>query len=88
MANIARERGVEFHGRTQATGIEVEHGRVRAVVTQACRIRTPRLLLCAGIWGPRVGRLAGVPIPRCSGRSAKTTFRTQHFRLTRPNPSP
>jgi glycine cleavage system T protein len=63
MANIARERGVEFHGRTQVTGIEVEKGRVRAIVTPAGRIRTPRVLLCAGIWGPRVGRLAGVPIP-------------------------
>jgi glycine cleavage system T protein len=63
MATVAREQGTEFHGGTQVTGIEIEHGRVRAVVTSAGRIRTPRVLLCAGIWGPRVGRLAGVPIP-------------------------
>jgi glycine cleavage system T protein len=63
MASAARELGTEFHGRTPVTGIEVEHGRVRAVVTGFGRIRTPRVLLCAGIWGPRVGRLAGVPIP-------------------------
>jgi glycine/D-amino acid oxidase-like deaminating enzyme len=63
MAKVAREHGTEFHGDTQVTGIEIEHGRVRAVVTSAGRMRTPRVLLCAGIWGPRVGRLAGVPIP-------------------------
>src|SRR5262249_51573348 len=63
MAAFARERGTEFHGHTQVTGIEIENGRVQAVVTTAGRIRTPRVLLCAGIWGPRVGRLAGVPIP-------------------------
>src|SRR5919204_2471305 len=33
MAHVARERGTEFHGRTQVTGIEVENGRVQAVVT-------------------------------------------------------
>jgi glycine cleavage system T protein len=63
MASVAREHGTEFHGGTQVTGIEIEHSRVQAVVTSAGRIRTPRVLLCAGIWGPRVGRLAGVPIP-------------------------
>jgi glycine cleavage system T protein len=63
LANAARERGVEFHERTVVTGIEVEHGRVAAVLTAQGRIRTPRVLVCAGIWGPRIGRLAGVPIP-------------------------
>jgi glycine/D-amino acid oxidase-like deaminating enzyme len=63
MANAARDRGAEFHGRTPVTGMDVDDGRVRAVVTPAGRVRTPRVLLCAGIWGPRVGRLAGVPIP-------------------------
>lgn len=63
LANKARERGFEFHGTTTVTGIEVERGRVVAVVTDKGRVRTPRLLLCAGIWGPRIGKLAGVPIP-------------------------
>jgi glycine cleavage system T protein len=63
LANFARERGVEFHGRTTVTGIDVENGRITAVVTPQGRIRTRRVLVCAGIWGPRIGRLAGVPIP-------------------------
>jgi dimethylglycine oxidase len=63
LANAARARGVEFHGRTTVTGIDVDHGRVAAVVTPQGRMRTPRVLVCAGIWGPRLGRLAGVPIP-------------------------
>ena len=63
MARFAQERGFEYHARTPVTGIEVEHGRVRAVVTPQGRIQTPRVLLCAGIWGPRVGRLAGVSVP-------------------------
>lgn len=63
MAQVARQLGAEFIGRTEVTGIEVEKGRVRSVLTAQGRIRTPRVLLCAGIWGPRVGRLAGVPIP-------------------------
>src|SRR5262249_17055871 len=63
LAGAARERGVEFHGQTAVTGIEVADGCVRAVVTPQGRIRTSRVLVCAGIWGPRIGRLAGVPIP-------------------------
>lgn len=63
LGQAAREQGVAFQGHTPVTGIEVERGRVQAVVTPQGRIRTPRVLLCAGIWGPRVGRLAGVPIP-------------------------
>jgi glycine cleavage system T protein len=63
MARGAEEHGFEFHARTQVTAIEVGNGRVRAVVTPRGRIHTPRVLLCAGIWGPRVGRLAGVSVP-------------------------
>jgi glycine cleavage system T protein len=63
MADFARKRGIEFHGRTAVTGIEVKNGRVEAVLTSQGRVRTPRVLVCAGIWGPRIGRLAGVSIP-------------------------
>jgi glycine cleavage system aminomethyltransferase T len=43
--------------------IEIAHGRVCAVVTSNGRIATECVLLCAGIWGPAIGRVAGVPIP-------------------------
>jgi glycine cleavage system T protein len=63
MAREAEAYGASFYGRTHVTGIEVANGRVQAVVTPQGRIATERVLVCAGIWGPRIGRLAGVPIP-------------------------
>jgi glycine cleavage system aminomethyltransferase T/glycine/D-amino acid oxidase-like deaminating enzyme len=63
MAQAAQQAGTEFIGQTEVTGIEVENGQVREVNTSRGRIRTQRVLLCAGIWGPRVGRMAGVSIP-------------------------
>ena len=56
-------RGVTFQARTVVVGIETERGRVRAVVTSNGRIETERVLVCCGIWGPRIGRMVGVPIP-------------------------
>ncbi len=52
-----------FFGDTPVTGIEVRDGRVRAVTTPRGRIGTETVLACAGIWGPAIGRMAGVPIP-------------------------
>src|SRR5438309_684486 len=62
LANQARERGATFCGHTRVTGFEVAHGRIQAVLSTEGRIQTDRVLVCAGIWGPRVGRMAGVPI--------------------------
>ncbi len=55
--------GATFYPRTEVIGIETERGRVRAVETSNGRIETERVLVCCGIWGPRIGRMAGVPIP-------------------------
>ncbi len=55
--------GASFHGHTTVTGFEIQNGRVRAVLTDQGRIDTEMVLLCAGIWGPRVGRMAGISIP-------------------------
>ncbi len=63
LGRAAQERGAAFCGGTRVTGIEVAQGRVQAVETTAGRIRAGRVLLCAGIWGPAIGRMAGVPIP-------------------------
>ncbi len=63
LARAAQARGTEFIGRTEVLAIEVENGSVKAVVTSQGRIETKRVLTCAGIWGPRIGRQAGVPIP-------------------------
>ncbi|MSS73055.1 MAG: FAD-dependent oxidoreductase [Candidatus Latescibacteria bacterium] len=63
MARASMEQGAVFHGHTTVTGIEVKNGCVRAVLTSNGRIAAEKVLLCAGIWGPRIGRMAGVPIP-------------------------
>ena len=63
LARESQASGAEFFGATPVTGIEKAAGRVRAVITSRGRIQTENVLLCAGIWGPRVGEMAGVPVP-------------------------
>ncbi|MBW3592143.1 MAG: FAD-dependent oxidoreductase [Actinobacteria bacterium] len=63
LADEASARGAVFHGDTAVTGIETARGRVRAVETSRGRVETDLVVCCAGIWGPLVGRMAGVPIP-------------------------
>ena len=63
MSRYAQDHGAAFHGSTTVTDIVVDDGRVQAVETTAGRITADQVLICAGIWGPRVGRMAGVSIP-------------------------
>ena len=63
LARAATARGATFHGETEVTGIEVSGGRVRAVVTTQGRFEADIVVSCAGIWGPRIGRMVGVSIP-------------------------
>jgi glycine cleavage system aminomethyltransferase T/glycine/D-amino acid oxidase-like deaminating enzyme len=63
MAREAQARGATFHGETEVTGIEVEGGGVRAVETSRGRIETEVVVSCAGMWGPRIGRMVGMEIP-------------------------
>ena len=63
MSRYSKDHGATFYGNTTVTDIVVEAGRVRAVETTAGRIAAETVLICAGIWGPRVGRMAGVSIP-------------------------
>ncbi|MDQ6712848.1 MAG: FAD-dependent oxidoreductase [Candidatus Dormibacteraeota bacterium] len=62
MARHAEPKGARFIGGTRVTGIEVRHGRVAAVMTDCGRIETENVLSAAGIWGPVVGKMAGVRI--------------------------
>ena len=60
MARFAmNQKAAEFHGHTVVTDIEVVDGKVNAVVTNQGRIETEKVLVCAGIWGPRIGRMVG-----------------------------
>ena len=47
----------------EITGIDVAHGRVRAVRTSHGTIQTERVAICAGVWAERLARMAGVAIP-------------------------
>ena len=57
MARMAE--GAIFYGETAVEGFAVKNGRVQAVLTVRGRIETEKVLLCAGIWGARIGRMAG-----------------------------
>lgn len=63
LAARASARGVTFEGDVTVTGFDVRDGRVRGVVTDHGAIECERVLICAGIWGPSVGAMVGVPIP-------------------------
>ena len=54
---------VTLYQRTPVTGIERARGRVTGVHIPDGTITTDRILVCAGIWGPGIGRMADVPIP-------------------------
>lgn len=63
LARAAMRSGATVHGGCQVTGFDLSGGRVQGVVTPQGTIETELVLVCAGIWGPLVGRLAGVSIP-------------------------
>jgi glycine cleavage system aminomethyltransferase T/glycine/D-amino acid oxidase-like deaminating enzyme len=63
LARRAAERGVRFEGGVTVTGFDVRGGRVHGVLTDRGQIECERVLVCAGIWGPTVGAMAGVAVP-------------------------
>ncbi len=63
MANTARQRGASFYPYTRVTGIELKNGRVQGVQTTHGRIATEIVVVAAGIWSPRIGRMVGISIP-------------------------
>jgi sarcosine dehydrogenase len=63
LAKGARAAGVTIIEGVSVTGIDVEGGRLRAVVTDQGRIACDKLVICAGQWSRDLGRMAGVNIP-------------------------
>ncbi|NEQ55838.1 MAG: FAD-binding oxidoreductase, partial [Leptolyngbya sp. SIO3F4] len=57
------DNSATFYGETLVTAIDVVNGQVQAVITDKGRIETDKVLVCAGIWGPRIGRMVGEIIP-------------------------
>ena len=48
---------------TEVLGIDVEHGRVRRVRTTRGDVEAARVVICTGVWSPRLARMAGATIP-------------------------
>jgi glycine cleavage system aminomethyltransferase T len=44
---------------TEVYGISVQDGRVRGVSTSAGEITTDNVVICCGVWSPRIARMAG-----------------------------
>ena len=63
MAREAERNGAEFHGDTRVVGFGIAGGRIASVQTTRGDITTDLVVAATGIWAPKVGRLAGVPIP-------------------------
>ena len=47
----------------EVTAIDVEHGRVRRVCTDAGDIEAETVVIACGVWSPRIARMAGASIP-------------------------
>jgi glycine cleavage system aminomethyltransferase T/glycine/D-amino acid oxidase-like deaminating enzyme len=65
---LMRERAQEMGALTvsannEVTGIAVERGRIGGVRTLRGEIRTDVVVVCCGVWSPRIARMAGASIP-------------------------
>lgn len=63
MAREAERNGAAFYGGVKVTGFRISNGRITAAQTSHGDIGTDLVVACAGIWAPKLGRFAGVPIP-------------------------
>jgi len=63
LAGKAQAKDVVFEGGVRVTGFDIRDGRVHGVRTEQGDVECEQVLVCAGIWGPTIGRMAGVPIP-------------------------
>ncbi|HLA45444.1 MAG TPA: FAD-binding oxidoreductase, partial [Aggregatilineales bacterium] len=67
MAKAVIEAGAgKFYGHTALTDIEIEKGRVRAVITDQGRIECEALMLCTNIWSPAITAKIGMSVPLVS----------------------
>ena len=71
----AARRGVQRRCGTEVTGIRVEDGRCRGVLTDAGELAAQWVVNAAGAWGQHIGRLAGAaPITLTPHRRTIITF--------------
>jgi 4-methylaminobutanoate oxidase (formaldehyde-forming) len=63
LARAARQRGVRILERIRVEAMDVHDGRVHAVLTDRGVIECDTVVICAGQWSKKVGRMAGVAVP-------------------------
>jgi glycine/D-amino acid oxidase-like deaminating enzyme len=63
LATAARKHGVTIHQDCAARGLEIQGGRVSAVVTEKGTIRTQSVLLAGGAWSSLFCRRHGIALP-------------------------
>ena len=60
----AKEKGaLKTFTDTPAIGFETENGKIVAVLTEKGTIKTDKVVIASGIWGPLLGDMAGVGVP-------------------------
>ncbi len=60
----AKEKGsLKTFTNTPATGFETKDGKIVAVKTDKGAIKTSKVVIASGIWGPLMGDMAGVRVP-------------------------
>jgi glycine cleavage system aminomethyltransferase T/glycine/D-amino acid oxidase-like deaminating enzyme len=65
---IMRERALELDAlqvvqTVEVTGLDVEDGRIRRVRTTGGDIEAETVVICCGVWSPRIAKMAGAHIP-------------------------
>ena len=65
---IMRERALELDAlqvvqNVEVTGLDVEEGRIRRVKTTGGDIEADTVVICCGVWSPRIAKMAGAHIP-------------------------
>ncbi|MCY3912569.1 MAG: FAD-dependent oxidoreductase [Chloroflexi bacterium] len=63
MAREAERHGASLHGHVEVTGFRIANGRIAGVQTTHGDVATDLVVSAVGIWAPRLGDLAGVPVP-------------------------
>jgi glycine cleavage system aminomethyltransferase T/glycine/D-amino acid oxidase-like deaminating enzyme len=64
MRELAQEPGaLTVSANTEVLRIDVEAGEVRGMSTSRGEIETGVIVVCSGVWSPRVARMAGATIP-------------------------
>jgi glycine cleavage system aminomethyltransferase T/glycine/D-amino acid oxidase-like deaminating enzyme len=58
-----QEGALTVSANTEVLGIDIERGRVRRVRTTRGDVETGVVVICCGVWSPRLARMAGASIP-------------------------